>query len=106
MHQRNARRAVGIVLDRRHPPRHSVLLALEVDQAQLLLVAAALMADGQVARVAASARALARRQSGLCGLSVVRSSLTSVVWKRSVGVIGLYVLIAIVFVLENQRVGA
>jgi hypothetical protein len=39
--------------------------------------------------------------SGLCGLSVVRSSLTSVVWKRSVGVIGLYVLIAIVFVLES-----
>ena len=38
--------------------------------------------------------------SGLCGVSVVRSSLTSEVLKRSVGVIGLYVLIAIVFVLE------
>ena len=38
--------------------------------------------------------------SGLCGVSVVRSSLTSEVWKRSVGVIGLYVLIGIVFVLE------
>jgi hypothetical protein len=29
--------------------------------------------------------------------------LTSVVWKRSVGVIGLYVLIGIVFVLKNRR---
>src|ERR1035437_9479138 len=39
-------------------------------------------------------------KSGLCGLSVVRSSLTSEVWKRNVGVTGLYVLIAIVFVLS------
>src|SRR5580698_2758080 len=41
--------------------------------------------------------------SGLCGLFVVRSSLTSEVWNRSVGGIGLYVLIAIVFVLKSQR---
>ena len=34
--------------------------------------------------------------SGLCGVSVVRSSVASDVWNRSVGVIGLYVLIAIV----------
>src|SRR5277367_2638292 len=34
--------------------------------------------------------------SGLCGLSVVMSSFTSEVWNRSVGVIGLYVLIGIV----------
>src|SRR5437899_9996901 len=33
--------------------------------------------------------------SGLCGRFVVRSSLTTVDLKRSVGVIGLYVLIAI-----------
>src|SRR5882762_112359 len=33
--------------------------------------------------------------SGLCGRSVVRSSLTMVVLKRSVSVLGLYVLIAI-----------
>src|SRR5579863_10719726 len=39
--------------------------------------------------------------SGLCGLSVVRSSFTCVVLKRRVGVIGLYVLIAIVFVLGS-----
>src|ERR1700690_2405736 len=40
-------------------------------------------------------------RSGLCGVSVVRSSLTSEVWKRSVGVTGLYVLIGIVFVLDE-----
>src|ERR1017187_3395592 len=40
--------------------------------------------------------------SGLCGVSVVRSSLTSEVLKRSVGVTCLYVLIAIVFVLEHR----
>src|SRR5271170_4254599 len=33
--------------------------------------------------------------NGLCGLFVVMSSFTRVVWKRSVGVIGLYVLIGI-----------
>src|SRR3569832_621553 len=33
--------------------------------------------------------------SGLCGRSVVSSSLVSEVWNRSVGVVGLYVLIAI-----------
>src|SRR5438105_14002533 len=35
------------------------------------------------------------RVSGLCGRSAVISSLVSVVWKRSDGVIGLYVLIGI-----------
>jgi hypothetical protein len=70
-------------------------------------VAAALVADGQVARVAASAGALLDRQKRLVRLvSVVRSSLTSVVLKRSVGVIGLYVLIAIVFVLAAPNSSA
>jgi hypothetical protein len=41
--------------------------------------------------------------SGLCGLSVVMSSFTSVVWNRNVGVIGRYVLIGIVFALCFQR---
>src|SRR5579863_7807443 len=41
--------------------------------------------------------------SGLCGLFVVRSSFTSELWNRSVGVIGLYVLIAIVIVLEGRK---
>jgi len=48
-------------------------------------MSAALVADGQVARIAASAGALLDRE----------------VWNRSVGVIGLYVLIGIVFVLEG-----
>ena len=41
--------------------------------------------------------------SGLYGRSVVRSSFTSDVWKRSVGVIGLYVLIGIVFFSSLRR---
>src|SRR5690242_13996364 len=40
--------------------------------------------------------------SGLCGRFVVRSSFTSVVLKRRLGVIGLYVLIAIFFALGCQ----
>src|SRR5271157_1061771 len=68
MHQRDARRTVGIVLDGRHPPRHAILLALEIDQAQLLLVAAAMMADSQVARVAPPSGALADRQERLVRL--------------------------------------
>jgi hypothetical protein len=39
--------------------------------------------------------------SGLCGLSFVRSPFTSEVLNLSVGVAGLYVLIAIVFFLEE-----
>src|ERR1700733_1407661 len=41
--------------------------------------------------------------SGLCGLSVVMSSFTSVVWNRSVGGIGRNVLIGIVLALCFQR---
>ena len=59
VHQRDAGRTVRIVLNGRHTSRNSVLVALEVDQAKLLLVPAAVMADGQVARIAASARTLA-----------------------------------------------
>jgi hypothetical protein len=67
---------------------------------KLLLMSAALVADGQVARVAASAGALLDRQQRL-----VRRIRRQVVvdqrgLNRSVGVIGLYVLIAIVFVLD------
>src|SRR3954466_4303553 len=40
--------------------------------------------------------------SGLCGRFVVRSSLTTVDLKRSVGVIGLYVFIAIVFLSRDE----
>ena len=61
MNQRDASRAVRVVLNGGYAPRHPILLALEIDEAQHLLVTAALMADGQVTRVAASARALADR---------------------------------------------
>ena len=88
VHQRDARAAVRIVLDRRDRARNAVLVALEVDEAQLLLVAAALVANGQAARRVAAASALLTASSGLCGLSVVRSSFTSFVWKRRIGVIG------------------
>src|SRR5579863_1934498 len=39
--------------------------------------------------------------SGLCGFWAVKSSVTRVVWNRSVGVTGLYVLIAIVIFLDE-----
>ena len=55
--QRNARRAVGIVLDRNHGRRNAILVALEINVAQLALVPAATMPDRDVARVAASAGA-------------------------------------------------
>jgi hypothetical protein len=41
MQQRNARRAVGIILNRRHLRRHAGLVALEIDNAIRLLGAAA-----------------------------------------------------------------
>jgi hypothetical protein len=49
MHQRNTRRAIRIVFDSRHAPWHSVLLALEIDETQLLLVSTAVMANGEIA---------------------------------------------------------
>src|SRR5262249_3041053 len=55
MEQRDPRRAVRVVLDRRDLRRHAVLAALEVDDAVAALVAAALVARGDPAvRVAAA----------------------------------------------------
>src|SRR5580692_8686435 len=54
--QRDARRAVRIVLDRRHRRRDAGLIALEVDNPQLALVAATDKPHRRVARVAPSAR--------------------------------------------------
>ena len=64
--QRNARRAVGIVLDRNHGRRDAALVALEVNLAQLALVPAATMPDGDVARIAASAGAQLDAASAAC----------------------------------------
>src|ERR1051326_5753040 len=55
--QRDARRAVRIVLDRNHRRRHTGLVALEVDRAQLALVPSAAVPDGDVAGVAPPAGA-------------------------------------------------
>src|SRR5271165_6187723 len=56
--QRDARRAVGIVLDRGDGSGNTELVALEIDDSQLALVSAAAMPDSEVAGVAASAAAL------------------------------------------------
>ena len=61
-------RAVRIVLDRRDLARNAELVALEVDEAQLLLVPAAVVAHGQVAGVAAAAGALLDCQQRLVRL--------------------------------------
>src|SRR5262245_52982363 len=53
--ERDARRAVRIVFDARHPRRHAVLVTTEVDQAIALLVAAADPAHRHVAIVVAAA---------------------------------------------------
>src|SRR5690349_11482848 len=51
--QRDAGRAIRIVLNRRNPGRDAVFLALEVDVTQLALVPAAAMANGDTALVVA-----------------------------------------------------
>src|SRR5579864_625695 len=58
--QRDARRAVGIVLNGRYCGRNPSLVALEIDDAQLALVSAATVPDRDIARVTASAGALLR----------------------------------------------
>src|SRR5258705_8646747 len=53
--QRNARRAIRIVLDLTHRRRHAVLVALEVDNPVHALVATADAAHGDVAVIIAAA---------------------------------------------------
>ena len=77
--QRDARRTAGIVFDRDHRRRNPVLVALEVDQAQLAFVAAAAEPHGRVARIAASAGGILPSISGLCGFVDVMSSVVQVV---------------------------
>ncbi len=66
--QRDARAAVRIVLDRRNGARNPELVALEVDQAKLLLVAAALVTHGQSAGAVTAAGALLDCQQRLVRL--------------------------------------
>ena len=68
--QRDAGGAVGVVLDRGDLGRHAVLVALEVDDAVLTLVAAALVAGGHAALVVAAGllgQGLEQRLLGLVG---------------------------------------
>ena len=65
--QRNARRAVRIVLDRLHGSRHADLLAPEVDDPVEALVTAAAMARRHPAAVVAAARLRERRHERRLG---------------------------------------
>src|SRR6185369_14802926 len=66
--QRDARGTIRIVFDRCDGCRDSLLVALEVDQAQLALVAAAPEPARDIARVAASASARLRLKQRLMRL--------------------------------------
>ena len=66
MQERDARRAVGIVLDGGHLRGHADLVAAEVDEAEAPLVTAAAEAAGDAAVVVASAgRVLVFEQASL-----------------------------------------
>src|ERR1017187_5907756 len=68
VNQRDARAAVRIVLNGRDSGRDAVLVTLEVDQAKVLLVASALVADGHAARRVPSAGARLDREQRLMRL--------------------------------------
>ena len=55
--QRDARRTIGIVFNRRYRRGNTILIALEVDDANLALVSSATMPARQIAGIAAAARA-------------------------------------------------
>src|SRR5947209_1568506 len=63
--QRDARGAVGIILDGCHGARDTHFVALEIDSAELALVSATTVPNRNVACVAASARALLDLGQGL-----------------------------------------
>ena len=66
--QADAGRPVRVVLDRREPGGHAELVALEVDPAVVLLLAAAAMADGDPAGVVPAGAALLRLEERLVRL--------------------------------------
>ena len=69
MQQRDARRAVRVVLDGGNLGGHAVLVALEVDDTVTTLVATALMASGDAAVVVAAGMLLQRRNKRLLRLA-------------------------------------
>src|SRR3984885_493962 len=68
VNQSNAGAAVRVVLNRRHRAGDTVLITLEVDEAQLLLVTAAVMTDGERASAVAAAGALLNSEQRLMRL--------------------------------------
>ena len=64
--QPDARRAVRVVLDGREPGGHAELVALEVDPAVVLLLAAAAMADRDAAGVVAPGCRAAAARAAAC----------------------------------------
>ena len=65
LHQGDKGGAVGVVLDAQHSGLYVVLLALEVDNAVLLAVAAATVADGDAAVAVAAGFFIQRSQQAL-----------------------------------------
>ena len=78
------------------PRRNTGLVALEIDHPVGLLVAAADEARSHPPVAVAPAGSLLGLDQRLLGCSLVMSSRETTVWKRRVGVVGLYVLIGIV----------
>ena len=63
--QRDIRRSIRIVFERRNDRRYSVLVALEIDQAKPSLVTAATMTNRHAALIVATAGSLDRNEQAL-----------------------------------------
>ena len=81
--------AVGVVLDGGHRGRHAVLVALEIDDAVLLLVAAAAVAGRLAAVGVAAAGPGLGASSVFSGRVLVISLKSETVWNRRPGLVGL-----------------
>ena len=72
--QGDVRGTVGIVFDGQHGSGHIQLLALEIDDAVFLLVAAAMVTDGDAAIAVAAGVFLQRLQQALLRLDLAQST--------------------------------
>ena len=89
MQQRDATRAVGVVLNGGDLRGNVVLVAAKVDDAVLLLVATAAVTRGLAAVVVASTGLGLGSSSDFSGVVVVSSAKSETVWKRRPGLVGL-----------------
>ena len=88
--QREVRAAVRVVLEALDLGRDAVLVAPEIDDAVVLLVAAALVARGDVAHGCCGRRAwTASRSAAQCGSPLCRSGVTTLTSARRPGEVGL-----------------